>query len=245
VVVLAIWTLIFNLVGAGISAQAGELNTLETLHDRMEVIEAQVVLACDGKGLETHELKTDLADRLISKEGPISRIQRDLGAAVRVVGADIEYARDRVADRYRKVQSSQMEAQLVRVEAARRRLKQEGEGVREVVRSEYSRYLQLKNQDPVVLAYSNPDSRQRFKNEVGEILRIRKKEMQDLISIGSRADSARMKAAMCYCRGYDSPWDDRCPDGPDSLKQKTEYIKAVQGFEQARGKMGRMSEEGK
>jgi len=225
--------------------QAAELNSLETLSDRMEVIEAQVVLACDGKGLETHEQKTNLADRLISKEGPISRIQRDLGAAVRMVGADIEYARERVADRYRQAQSGRMEAQLVRVEAARRRLAQEGEVARDAVRTEYSRYLEIKNQDPVALAYSKPESRQRFKGEVGEILRVRKKEMQDLMSIGSRADSARMKAAMCYCRGHDSPWDDRCPDAPESLKQKTEYIKAIQSFDQVRGKMGRMSEEGK
>jgi hypothetical protein len=234
VVHLGLWKLILSMVGTGMVAQAGETQTLETLRDRMEVIEAQVVLACDGKGLETHELKTDLADRLISKEGPISRIQRDLGSAVRVVGADIEYARERVSDRYRIHHSARMEAQLSRVEMARQRMKREGEGAREGVRLEYARYLELKNQDHVALAYSKPDSRQRFKDEVGEILRIRKKEMQDLLSLGSRADSARMKAAMCYCRGHDSPWDDRCPDAPESLKQKTDYIKAVQGYEQTR-----------
>jgi hypothetical protein len=234
-----------GLFGVALSAGAGELNSLETLHDRMEVIETQVGLACDGKGLETHEAKIDLADRLISKEGPISRIQRDLGAAVRVVGADIEYARERVADRYRQAQAVRMESQLIRVEAARRRLFREGEGARDAVRVEYSRYLEIKNQDPVALAYSQPESRQRFQGEVGEILRVRKKEMQDLLSIGSRADAARMRAAMCYCRGHDSPWDDRCPDALESLKQKTDYVKAIQNFERARGKMSRMDQEAK
>lgn len=233
-VLLGIGALILSLVCTGSSAQAGELNTLETFRDRMAVIEAQVVLACDGKGLETHELKTGLADRLISKEGPISRLQRDLGSAVRMVGADIEYARERVADRYRSIHSARMDAQLSRVESARQRLRNEGERARDGVRTEYSRYLELKSQDPVALAYSKPDSRQRFRDEVGEVLRVRKKEMQDLLSIGSRADSARLRAAMCYCRGYDTPWDDRCPGTPDSMKQKTDYIKAVQNYEQTR-----------
>jgi hypothetical protein len=231
---LGIPVLIFSLFGAGLSAQAGELSTLETLRDRMEIIEAQVGLACDGKGLETHDLKTDLADRLISREGPISRIQKDLGAAVRMVGADIEYARERVADRFRKAHSDRMEAQLARVEVARQRLRVEGERARDAIRSEYSRYLELKNQDPVAMAYSRPESRQDFKDQVGAILRVRKKEMQDLLLIGSRAESARMRAAMCYCRGYDSPWDDRCPDSPESMGKKADYIKAVSGYEQVR-----------
>ncbi len=240
---MGVGSFLFYMIVAGWGgAHAGEVHTLDTFHDRMGVIEAQVGLACDSKGLETHELKTQMADRLISKEGPISRIQRDLGAAVHVVGSELEYARERVADRYRQAHAGKMEAQLLKVEGARLRLKREGEGAREAVRSEYSRYLELKGQDPVAAAYSQPETKERFRNEVAEVLRVRKKEMQELLSLGSRADSARMKAAMCYCRGHDSPSDDRCPDDLESVKKKTEYVQAVSNFDKLRGTLHKNDE---
>lgn len=226
------WLRLFLVIGP--QSFGGETQTLEIFEDRMSGIEGQVDLACGGKDLETHFLKAELADRLISREGPLARMERDLKAAARVVAGDLEYARERVESQVREVHSRKIESQRLKVEEAVRHLRKVGESGRERLQSEVGRYQQLKEEDPLQKVYQDPEQKQDFKNRVHQVIEVRKKELQGLLALSSRADRARMKAAMCYCRAHDGPSDDRCADDPQSMEKKMQLLKSVQAYENLR-----------
>jgi hypothetical protein len=161
-------------------------------------------------------------------------MERDLKAAARVVAGDLEYARERVESQVREVHSRKIESQRLKVEEAVRHLRKVGESGRERLQSEVGRYQQLKEEDPLQKVYQDPEQKQDFKNRVHQVIEVRKKELQGLLALSSRADRARMKAAMCYCRAHDGPSDDRCADDPQSMEKKMQLLKSVQAYENLR-----------
>jgi hypothetical protein len=212
-------------------AGAQEVQTLETFRDRTEVLEEQVGIACGRKGLEVNPLKTDLADRMISKEGPILRLERELRAAARVVGRELEFVRERVMEEMRGRHREKLEVQHSKVEAAVKRLKQKGEGEREGVRSSYLEFERIKAADPVEKMKSDRVAYEGFRNRVREVSRVRKQELETLVALSSRVEVVWKKATACYCNGHDTYDEDRCPDDLEGMKKKMEYRETVRKFE--------------